>query len=110
MCLLLVSILETGMGFAVDRDGVETRVIHDLVDFDGRSVLEVGCGDGRLTRRYAGEAARVVALDVNEEKVEAAVAALGGELSAKVSFRAGDIGVFDIGSGEFDVVILSYSL
>lgn len=98
------------MSFAVDRDGVETRVIHDLVDFDGLSVLEVGCGDGRLTWRYASDAARVVALDVNEAKVKSAVAALPGELSGKVSFRTADIGVFDTGSDEFDVAILSYSL
>ena len=98
------------MGFAVDRDGVETRVIHDLVDFDGLSVIEVGCGDGRLTWRYAWEAARVVALDVNETKIESAVAAVPKELAGKVVFRAADIGVFNPGSDEFDVAILSYSL
>ena len=92
------------MSFAVDRDGVETRVIHDLVDFDGLSVLEVGCGDGRLTWRYASDAARVVALDVNEAKVESAVAALPEELAGA------DIVGFDTGSDEFDVAILSYSL
>ena len=98
------------MSFAVDRDGVETRVIHDLVDFDGLSVLEVGCGDGRLTWRYASDAARVVALDVNEAKVESAVAALPEELAGTVSFRTADIVGFDTGSDEFDVAILSYSL
>ncbi len=43
------------MGFAVDRDGVETRVIHDLVDFDGLSVFTqrrrtVGSRCGRTVR------------------------------------------------------------
>ena len=38
----------------LDPEGVETRVLHDLVDFRGKDVLEIGCGDGRMTWRYAG--------------------------------------------------------
>lgn len=98
------------MSFEVDRAGIETRAIHDLVDFNGASVLEVGCGDGRLTWRYASEANRVVALDVNEAKVDAAIRALPEELEEKVSFRVADASGFDSGTDEFDVAILSYSL
>lgn len=98
------------MAASFDRDGVETAIIHSLVDFDGMRVLEVGCGDGRLTWRYAAEAAAVVALDVNEKKINEAVNACPVELREKVMFKAADINSFDTGDDSFDAAILSYSL
>jgi len=98
------------MDFSVDRDGVETAMIHDLVDFSGMRVLEVGCGDGRLTWRYGSEASEVVALDVNRKKIKAAVEACPMELRAKVTFQAMDINSLGTGEDGFDIAILSYSL
>ena len=40
-----------------DPEGVERRTIHDLVDFNGKGVFEVGCGEGRMTWLYADAAA-----------------------------------------------------
>ncbi|MGB7860895.1 MAG: class I SAM-dependent methyltransferase [Acidimicrobiia bacterium] len=98
------------LGFVVDRGGIETALIHDLVDFVGMRVLEVGCGDGRLTWRYAAEAAEVVALDVNERKIAAAIESCPAELRTKVTFRTADINSFETGEDSFDAAILSYSL
>ena len=50
------------MNETVDPEGNETRVIHELVDFAGQRVLEIGCGDGRLIWRYADSAATVLGL------------------------------------------------
>ena len=47
----------------IDPEGVETRVVHDLIDFSAKNVLEIGCGDGRLTWRFADAAASVLAFD-----------------------------------------------
>ena len=47
----------------LDPDHEETRAIHDLIDFTGLAIVEVGCGDGRLTRRYADAAASIFAFD-----------------------------------------------
>src|SRR5688500_3637676 len=58
---------------SIDPKGTEIQVIHELVDFSGKKVREVGCGDGRLTRRYADRAALVLALDPNAEKIERAI-------------------------------------
>lgn len=98
------------MNFSVDRDGVETAMIHDLIDFDDMRVLEVGCGNGRLTWRYANEASEVLALDVNGVRIDEAVAARPVELRSKVTFSAADINSLDTGDDSFDIAILSYSL
>ncbi len=54
------------MASRVDPDGIETRVIHQLIDFRGKDVLEVGCGDGRMTWRFAEHTSSVPALDPDE--------------------------------------------
>ena len=41
------------MTIRTDPEGNETATLFDLVDLDGAEVLEIGCGDGRLTWRYA---------------------------------------------------------
>lgn len=98
------------MPVSFDRDGAETAALHDLVDFTDKKVLEVGCGEGRLTWGYAKTAGEVVGLDVNEKKIGAAVAACPEELRPKVTFKVADISVFDSGDDSFDIAILSYSL
>ena len=98
------------MSVAVDREGVEIRAIRDLVDFDGMRVLEVGCGSGRLTWRYAQDTSSVVALDVNEEAIREAIDTTPADLRSKVTFIAADIAAFDVPESKFDVAVLSYSL
>jgi 16S rRNA A1518/A1519 N6-dimethyltransferase RsmA/KsgA/DIM1 with predicted DNA glycosylase/AP lyase activity len=49
-----------------DPEGFERRVIHRLIRFAGRHVLEIGSGDGRLTWRYTDRAASVLELDPDE--------------------------------------------
>lgn len=98
------------MSFTIDPQGVETRVINDLVDFDGLRVLEVGCGDGRMTWRFAEMASSVLAVDVNEEKIETAKRATEDHLRSKVSFEVCDIIQARLAGDSFDAAVLSYSL
>jgi len=41
------------MVIRTDPENNETRALFDLADFKSKRVLEIGCGDGRLTWRYA---------------------------------------------------------
>jgi hypothetical protein len=52
-----------------DVFGAETAALRKLVDLTGLRVLEIGSGDGRLTRRYAPEAAEVLGIEPDEELV-----------------------------------------
>jgi hypothetical protein len=43
--------------------GMEVRLIQRFVSLKGRRILELGCGDGRLTREVAPLASTVVAVE-----------------------------------------------
>ena len=93
-----------------DPEGVETRALASIVDFTGKSVLEIGCGAGRLTWRYAGHAASVVALDPNIDDIRAAKKAIPARLRSRVTFRVGDVTTDPLPPSVYDMAILSYSL
>ena len=52
-----------------DPEGVEKRTLHDLVDFNGKGVFEVGCGEGRMTWLYADAATSVLGFDPKKTRL-----------------------------------------
>jgi ubiquinone/menaquinone biosynthesis C-methylase UbiE len=98
------------MGYAIDPEGHETRILHDLVDVRDKEVVEVGCGDGRMTWRYAAQARAVLALDPNEERIAQALASTPEALTPIVTFRVADIATVSLPAGAFDIALLSWSL
>lgn len=95
-----------------DPEGNETSTLHALVDFKNRRVLEVGCGDGRLTWHYASEAAQVTAIDPESEAIERARTECPGELKERVNFLAATIDDFgkSFKGDRFDIAIYAWSL
>ena len=96
--------------FAIDPEGVETGVVHDLIDFRGKHVLEIGAGDGRLTWRYAELAAAVRAVEPKELLVEQARASTPPTLRGRVTFEVADAATCGLPIGAFDVALFSRSL
>ncbi len=102
------------MTIHTDPEGHEIEALTRLSEgFDGKSILEIGCGSGRLTRLIAPQAAWVVAIDPDAQKVALAQAqspqkdlerteylAIGLEIYAKL-YKP---------DHHFDRVILSWSL
>ena len=100
------------MTVRIDPEGNETDALFDLVEVEGREVLEIGCGDGRLTRRYADRAAHVTAIDPFEDAIARANTWLAEEPSEPVEFRhvAFDDFAAATDADVFDVTLLSWSL
>src|SRR4029453_16277011 len=76
--------------FVKDSGGAEARVLGETTDFSGARVLEIGCGDGRLTWLYAPRAESVLVLDPDEELIALAWADTPPELADRVRFEVGE--------------------
>jgi ubiquinone/menaquinone biosynthesis C-methylase UbiE len=94
----------------LDLDGVELATFDELFDVRGRRVLEVGCGDGRFTFRYARRAASVLGLDPDEESIAHARDETPRGLRRRIRFEAVSARDFDLPRGEFDLALFSWSL
>ena len=93
-----------------DEDGVEAAAIAALVPLEGKRVLEVGCGEGRLTMLAASRAASVYSFDPSAETVAAARAALTSEQRRRVRFAVGDAEALDLPRERFDIALCGWSL
>ena len=94
----------------VDPDGVELATIRELVDLEGLRVVEIGCGDGRLTFGCAEQATSVFAFDADEELVQMARAATPPVLRDRIRFEVADAAEIDLPPAEFDLALFSWSL
>jgi 2-polyprenyl-3-methyl-5-hydroxy-6-metoxy-1,4-benzoquinol methylase len=99
------------MTIRIDPEGNETAALFDLVDLSGAEVMEVGCGDGRLTWRYADRAAHVTAIEPFEDSIARAKERLR-EKHLPIDFR--NVAFENLAAMSdadvFDVALLSWSL
>jgi 2-polyprenyl-3-methyl-5-hydroxy-6-metoxy-1,4-benzoquinol methylase len=93
-----------------DPEGVETAAIADLVELNGRRVLEVGCGGGRLTTFAAARAASVYAFDPDAGNVETAASALLADVRDRVRFGVHEAEALDVERARFDLALCGWSL
>ena len=98
------------MARRLDPEGAETAALARLAPVDGLRVLELGCGDGRLTFRYAGAAASVLAVDSDPELIGVARSALPAALADRVSFAAVGAAEVDAPRASFDLALFAWSL
>jgi 2-polyprenyl-3-methyl-5-hydroxy-6-metoxy-1,4-benzoquinol methylase len=90
----------------VDPDCVELQTITELVDLDGAQVLDVGCGDGRLSFACASAGASVFGFDPDEEAIELA----RSKEASGVRFEVADAAEIDLPRRKFDLALFSWSL
>jgi 2-polyprenyl-3-methyl-5-hydroxy-6-metoxy-1,4-benzoquinol methylase len=94
----------------IDPEGVEIRALGKLAPMDGLHVLELGCGDGRVTLQIAEAAASVYAIDPDEERIRLARESLPAELAHKVSFEVAGAAEVSVPRRRFDLALFSWSL
>jgi 2-polyprenyl-3-methyl-5-hydroxy-6-metoxy-1,4-benzoquinol methylase len=99
------------MTIRTDPEGSETDALFELADLDGAQVLEIGCGDGRLTDRYADRTKEVTAIEPFKDAIERAKRGMS-QKSDRITFRHATFEDFASGAPDasFDVAILSWSL
>ena len=98
------------MAWLIDPEGTEAATLAKHAPVDGLRVLELGCGDGRLTFQFAHKAASVFALDPDEDRVEQARGSLPTELADRVTFAVASAAEVELPRGEFDLALFSWSL
>lgn len=98
------------MSVRIDPEEREFAALLALAgDLTGQRVLEVGCGNGRITTHLAPHAAHITAIDPDAGRIAQAKANLPAELAHKISYHA--IPLEDLPPGKtFDMVLLSWSL
>ncbi len=89
---------------------MEVRLIERHARVKGRRILEVGGGDGRLTRQLALFAASVVSIGPDRSRVELARKLTKAERIDNITYRVGLIERVRLDPDPFDVVFFSWAL
>ena len=93
-----------------DPEALEKKTLHRLVSFQNKHVLEVGCGEGRLTFKYAGSAKQVDAFDPNHDALRIARADCPVGLRKTINFSGASASHIPFPKETFDIAILAWSL
>jgi ubiquinone/menaquinone biosynthesis C-methylase UbiE len=94
----------------LDPEGAHLAALRRLGDFHDRRVLELGCGEGRLTAGIAQDAAHVFAFDPDSDAVGRARRSLPAELAGRVTYQVASGKEIEIKPHSFDLVVFSWSL
>ena len=92
-----------------DPEKREARYLRRAVDVAGKSILEVGCGDGRLTWQYAREASQVACMDLDPDRLRLALIDRPSDPDERVTFCHADSVHLPYPGDQFDVAILAWS-
>ena len=98
------------MSLQKDPEGFERKIIHKYADFTDKRVLEVGCGEGRLTWKYAASTKQVAGIDLETNDLRVARIDRPSDLENKVSFTQASARNIPFHHETFDIAILAWSL
>ena len=99
------------MTLVMDPAGAEIEALKGITNWRGKRVLEVGCGNGRLTLRLAKfNPAKIIAFDPNRDLIRAARKNLPETYKEKIQYRVGNAEHVKQKADQFDIVIFSWVL
>jgi ubiquinone/menaquinone biosynthesis C-methylase UbiE len=93
-----------------DPERNETKKLHEYADFAGRRVLEVGCGEGRLTWQYAAEARSTIGIDLDADALRVATIDRPSDLAGRIHFSLARSEHLPFSKEKFDIALLAWSL
>ena len=93
-----------------DPEGFEKKTLHKFVDFTNARVLEIGCGEGRLTWKYAAASKLTVGIDPDRNALRIARADSPSALRDKACFAQASASNIPFSKETFDIAVLAWSL
>jgi ubiquinone/menaquinone biosynthesis C-methylase UbiE len=93
-----------------DPEGFEKKILQKYAEFVNKRILEVGCGEGRLTWKYAGASSLTVGFDPDHEALIVARADSPSNLREYVHFAQASASHIPFSKETFDIAILAWSL
>ncbi|SRR6266540_2754690 len=93
-----------------DPERNEIRHLRKVVDLADKRVLEIGCGEGRLTWQYAKWTASIVAMDLDHDSLRVAKVDRPYDLERIVHLACADSHDLPFSKEKFDIAILAWSL
>ena len=97
------------MAMRADTAKLERQYLHDMRDIEGRTILEIGSGEGRMTWLYADHARHVVGIDVVVNELQQGMIDRPEHLINTVDFMAGSAIIMPFASASFDHVVFAWS-
>lgn len=97
------------MTFQKDPEQNETRFLSRLAELHGKRVLEIGCGEGRLTWRYAGKPSATFAIDPDRDALRVAAVDRPSGLKDKVHLASAMAEQLPFRKETFDIALLAWS-
>ena len=94
------------------RDPEEREIEHlaRLGEFERLKVLEIGSGNGRLTWRFASMTGSTFGIDLDQERLQEAIASQPDDLKHKTGFALAAAEALPFPPASFDAVVLAWSL
>jgi ubiquinone/menaquinone biosynthesis C-methylase UbiE len=93
-----------------DPEEVEVKHLDHVGQLANRRVIEIGCGDGRMTWRYAALPRSIVGIDPDAARLAAAIDARPADLGSKVNFAQAEAEALPFRAESFEMAILAWSL
>jgi len=98
------------MTVRIDPEENEIRALKGVTDWHGKRVLEIGCGDGRLTRRLVRLGAVIHASDTDAGLIAKARKNLPKQFAKNIHYSVGQAERIDQPNESLDVVVFAWAL
>ena len=93
-----------------DPEGLEKKILHKFVDLSNKHILEIGCGEGRLTWKYAAASHLTVGIDPDRDALRIARTDSPSTMREHVHFAQASASNMPFSKETFDIAILAWSL
>ena len=93
-----------------DPERNESKYLHKFVDFRNQRVLEIGCGEGRMTWQFAKSTQTTIGIDPDPDALRIATVDRPSDLEDKALFACAASEYLPFSKETFDIAVLAWSL